>query len=63
MTPARARQKRILLLLGVGLGLAGIVVLLFVRRLPFPLRLEIACTDLLAAAALLAFRRQNYSGA
>lgn len=59
MTPDRARQKRILLGLGVVLGIAGIAVLLFVKRLPFPLRLEIAFTDLLAAAALLVFRRQN----
>lgn len=57
--PRRARQRRLLLVLGIVLGLGGLAVLLLARRLPLPLRIEAGMGDLVAAAAVLLFRWQN----
>jgi hypothetical protein len=55
----RLRQSRTLLALGAVLA-AGAAAALLIRRLPLPLRLELAFGDLVAASALLLFRHQNY---
>lgn len=58
----RRRQKITLIVLSLALILGGIVVLVALRRLPLPMRLVVGLGDFVAAAMLLTFLRQNYSG-
>jgi hypothetical protein len=55
----RARQRNLLLGLGLVLIAGGALEILLARRLPLPLRLEAAAVDFVAAAAVLLFRYQN----
>ena len=55
----RARQKRTLTLLASVLIGSGALVLLFLSRIPLPLRLFIGLTDLIAGCVLLVVLRQN----
>jgi lauroyl/myristoyl acyltransferase len=56
----KASQSRLLLVLAWILALGAAAVLLFVRRLPLFLRLETGLGNLIAAAALWLYRRQNF---
>lgn len=53
------KQSRVLLVLGVLLAAGGLATVVFARKLPLPLRIEAAFWDLVAAAAILLFRRQR----
>jgi hypothetical protein len=57
----RRRQKRTLLILGSVLVAAGLLILLFLERVPLPLRLLLGATDLIAGAVLLLVVRQKFS--
>jgi uncharacterized membrane protein len=56
----RAREKRVLLLLGMVLAAASILIAALGHRLPAPFRIEAALSNLVAAIAVLLFRYQNY---
>lgn len=56
----RARLKRTVLILAPVLILGGIAVLLFVDRMPFPLRLAIGIGDIIAGLVLLVLLKQKY---
>jgi len=56
----KAGQSRLLRVLAWALALGGIAVLVLVRRLPLFLRLETGFGNLVAAAALWLYRRQNF---
>ena len=58
--PRRARQKAGLVALGLVLIATGIVVALFLRRIPLPLRLLIGFGDVVAGAVLLVLVRQKF---
>ncbi len=58
----RRRQKRTLLVLGSLLVAAGLVILVFLERVPLPLRLLLGASDLIAGAVLLLVVRQKFSG-
>lgn len=62
MTPAeqRARQRRLLLILGPALIAGGLAVLIFVTRMPLPLRIIVGLTDIIAGCALLLVVRQKF---
>ncbi len=55
------KHKVILFFLSVTLILGATVVLLFLKKIPFPARLVLAAADYGAAAALLLYMRQKYS--
>lgn len=55
-----ARQKRILTWLAVFLVVMGAVVLLFLQRMPLPMRLLIGLFDVLAGLVLLLFVRPKF---
>jgi hypothetical protein len=58
-----ARQKRTLTILIVLLAVGALVIATFATRVPLPLRLLIAATDLVAAAVLwLAMRQASGKG-
>jgi hypothetical protein len=61
MTPAErtARQKRTLKLLIVVLAIGALCVATLAHRIPLPLRLLAAATDLVAAAVLWVAMRQE----
>lgn len=62
MNPAlRQRQKRTLQILGTVLVAAGLAILVFLERVPLPLRLLLGATDLIAGAVLLLVVRQKFS--
>jgi hypothetical protein len=56
----RARQKRTLSVLAAALIAGGLAVLLFLDRIPLPLRLLIGLGDLIAGAVLLVVVRQKF---
>ena len=60
LEPERAKLKRTVLILAPVLILGGIAVLLFVDRLPMPLRLIMGLGDIVAGAVLLLLLRQKY---
>jgi hypothetical protein len=53
------RQRRILLVMSAVLFLAGIGIMLFLQRLPLPARLGLGIIDVVVAAVLVVFLRQN----
>jgi hypothetical protein len=57
----QARQKALLLALATVLILGGLVVLLFLKRMPLPMRLVVSFGDFVAASALLLLFRQKFS--
>ena len=57
----RRRQKCMLLVLGSVLVAAGLLILVFLERVPLPLRLLLGATDLIAGAVLLLVVRQKFS--
>ena len=57
----RLRSERTLLVLGSILVAAGLLILLFLERVPLPLRLLLGATDLIAGAVLLLVVRQKFS--
>ena len=62
MTPAtRARQKRTLILLGFGLIAGGLFVLIFLERIPLPMRLIAGLGDVFGGLILLVVARQKFS--
>jgi len=56
----RARQKRILVVLGAVLIVAGLLLLLVLERVPMPLRILMGLGDLVAGAVLLLVARQKF---
>lgn len=56
----RARQKKIVTLLGAGLILAGLIVLFALPRMPVPLRILAGLTDVIAGLVLLIVARQKF---
>lgn len=56
----RLRQRRRIGLLALFLITAGITILLFLDRIPLPLRLLMGFVDLVAGAGLLVLRRQKF---
>jgi hypothetical protein len=60
MTPPdkTARQKRTLTILIVVLAVGAVFIATFATRIPLPLRLLVAATDLVAAAVLWVAMRQ-----
>ncbi|MBL9199447.1 MAG: hypothetical protein JNL39_03025 [Opitutaceae bacterium] len=62
MTPAeqRARQRRLLLILGPALIVGGLAVLFLVKPMPLPLRIVVGLTDVVAGCVLLLVARQKF---
>ena len=56
----RARQKKILVLLGFGLIAGGLVILLLLQRMPMPLRILVGLTDIVAGLTMLVVARQKF---
>lgn len=56
----RRRQRRQIGLLAWVLLAAGVAILLFLDRIPLPLRLLMGFVDLVAGAGLLVLRRQKF---
>ena len=56
----RRRQRRQISLLAWVLLAAGVAILLFLDRIPLPLRLLMGFVDLVAGAGLLVLRRQKF---
>lgn len=56
-----ARQKAILATLGVLLIAAGLIVTLFLKRIPLPLRLLVGFGDTIAGCVLLLLVRQKFN--
>ncbi|MDP3073721.1 MAG: hypothetical protein Q8N18_25780 [Opitutaceae bacterium] len=56
----RARQRRLLLILGPALIVGGAAVLFLVTRMPLPLRILVGLTDIVAGCALLLVARQKF---
>lgn len=59
-TDERARLRRTVLILAPVLILGGIVVLLFLERMPFPLRIIVGLGDIVAGLTLLVLLKQKY---
>jgi hypothetical protein len=57
----RARQKAILTALAAVLMLGGLVVIVLLKRLPFPVRLAMGLSDVVAASVLLLVVHQKFS--
>ena len=57
--PLTRRQKNILILMSAVLFLGGLAIMLFLDRLPLPGRLALGIFDLIGAAVLVVFLRQN----
>lgn len=53
------RQRRILLVLSTVLFLGGLGIMFFLERLPLPARLGLGVIDVIVAAVLFVFLRQN----
>lgn len=61
MTPdRRQRQKRTVLIVASLLIVAGFVVLLFLERMPLPLRILVGLTDAVGGLVLLVVARQKF---
>jgi hypothetical protein len=60
ITEVRLRQRRKIGLLAFLLITAGLAILLFLDRIPLPLRLLMGFVDLVAGAGLLVLRRQKF---
>ena len=60
-TDPRARQRRMLLMLAPALIVGGLVVLIFLTRMPLPLRILVGLTDIVAGCVLLLVVRQKFS--
>ena len=56
----RARQKRTITILAVGLIVAGLVMIVALERMPLPMRLLVGLTDVVAGATLLVVVRQKF---
>ncbi len=57
MFSALAEKRPVLITAAIGLLVAAVVVL-FITRLPLPIRIAVAATDLIAAAVLAVAARQ-----
>lgn len=57
---ARTRLRRRMLALATVLLVGGLVVLLFLNRIPLPLRLAVGLTDLIGSAVLFVVVRQKF---
>ena len=55
---ARQKQRRTIFVLAGLLIIGGFVVLLFLQRMPLPLRMLVGATDVIAGVALLVVARQ-----
>jgi hypothetical protein len=60
-TVDRARLRKQLLALATALLVGGVVVLVFLSRIPLPLRLAVGLTDLIASAVLFLVVKQKFS--
>jgi uncharacterized membrane protein HdeD (DUF308 family) len=58
----RRKQKRTLIALAVLLIVGGFVVLLFLERMPLPLRVLVGMSDVVAGLVLLVMARQKFDG-
>lgn len=58
-TPLNRRQKNILIVMSAVLFLGGLAIMLFLDRLPLPARLGLGILDMIVAAVLVVFLRQN----
>lgn len=57
---SRLRQRRIVLTIAPLLIVAGLVVLLFLKRMPLPLRLAVGLADVFTGLVLLVLVRQKF---
>ena len=58
---ARQKQRRTIFALAGLLIVGGFVVLLFLKRMPLPLRMLVGATDVIAGVVLLVVARQMFS--
>jgi hypothetical protein len=56
----RARQKRTITIIAVALIGGGLAILLFLQRMPLPIRLLAGLTDVFAGLVLLVVARQKF---
>jgi len=56
------RQKRTVTALALGLIVAGVLLLFFLRRAPLPMRIMAGLGDVFAGLVLLVLVRQKFSG-
>lgn len=59
---ARQKQERTIVALAVLLIAGGFVVLLFLKRMPLPMRIVVGMTDVVAGLVLLVVARQMGGG-
>lgn len=57
--PLTRRQKNILIVMSAVLFFGGLAIMLFLKRLPLPARLALGIVDMIGAAVLVLFLRQN----
>jgi hypothetical protein len=58
----RARQKRIITILGFTLVAGGAIVLFALQRMSLPMRILVGLTDIFAGLTMLVLVRQKFSG-
>lgn len=59
VVPLTGRQRTILVVMSAVLFFGGIAIMLFLKRLPLPARLGLGIVDIIGAAVLVVFLRQN----
>jgi hypothetical protein len=59
VVPLTSRQRNILIVMSAVLFFGGIAIILFLDRLPLPARLGLGIIDIIVAAVLVVFLRQN----
>jgi hypothetical protein len=59
VAPLTSRQRRILIVMSAVLFLGGLAIMFFLQRLPLPARLGLGVIDIIGAAVLVVFLRQN----
>ena len=59
VVPLTGRQRTILIVMSAVLFFGGIAIMLFLKRLPLPARLGLGIVDIIGAAVLVVFLRQN----
>ena len=57
--PLTSRQRRILIVMSAVLFFGGLAIMFFLTRLPLPARLALGVVDVIGAAVLVVFLRQN----
>jgi nitrate reductase gamma subunit len=60
LTPQRARQKKIVTVVGALMIVAGLVILFALRRVPLPMRVMAGLGDVFIGCVLLVLVRQKF---